>query len=229
MIRNMIGTAILLCEAVAQDGAPGTAVGDNGQGAAKAKPSTEVEKVTMLDGTGRVVEFVGVKRRMLKESFFPEDGSTPYVRLDFRNGETRSFKIPQELLFRFAAHGAEQKLGDATAGIEDVDDMVLEVDEIIERLNKFEWSVKREGGGMSGTSVLLKALLEVSETTAKAKGTVAKTLDEIKIFLKARSPAEKVALRNAPALRPIIERLEAEKLSKAAKVDTGALLAGLEV
>lgn len=230
MMRSMSGlmSALVLCEAVASDGAPGTQVGDNGQGAAKPKASTEVEKVTMLDGSGRVVEFVGMKRRMLKESFFPEDGSLPYVRLDFRNGETRSYTIPQELLFRFAAHGAEQKLGDATAGIDDVDDMVLEIDEIIERLNKFEWSVKREGGGMSGTSVLLKALLEVSETAAKAKGTIAKTLDEVKAFLKARTPAEKIALRNSPQLKPIVERLESEKLSKAAKIDTGALLAGLE-
>lgn len=188
--------------------------------AAKAAP----EKVTMKDG--RTVEFAG-KRKLLKESQFPE-GQSPLVVLDFRNGETRSFSIPSEFLYRFAAHGAEQKLGDETAGLEDVDDMVLAIDELIERLSKRnaetgafegEWSTKREGSGLGGTSILLKALVEKS----------GKTVDAVKAFLKTKTPADKLALRNSAALKPIIERLESEKLSKAAKVDTDKLLGELEI
>lgn len=170
----------------------------------------QVETVQMTDG--RSVEFVG-KRKMLKESF-PETGT---VRLDFRNGETRTFVIPSELKDRFATHGAEQKLGDETAGVEDVEDMVLAVDDLIERLNKGEWSVKREGGGFGGTSVLLRALVEHS----------GRTTEQVKAFLAGKTQAEKLALRNAPQLKPIVERLEAEKAAKGSKVDTEALLGQL--
>lgn len=179
---------------------------------ASAKASAEVVKMT----DGREVEFAG-KRKLLKESVFNEDGTLQGIRLDFRNGETRFFSIPQTLFYRFAAHGAEQKLGDETAGIDDVDDQVLEVDELINRLNAGDWNVKREGGGMAGTSILLKALVEFS----------GKTVDQIKEFLKAKTQAEKLALRNHPQVKTIIDRIESEKLAKSAKVDTGALLASL--
>lgn len=182
--------------------------------AAGVKTKAPVEQVTMTDG--RVVDFVG-KRKMLKESLFPE-GGLPQIRIDFRNGETRLFQLQENLLHRYAGHGAEQKLGDETAGTDDVDDMVLEVDELWGRLEKGEWSTRREGSGMAGTSILLKALVEFSK----------KTTDEVKAFLTGKSQAEKLALRASPQLKPIVDRLEAEKVAKVAKIDTGALLAGLE-
>lgn len=218
-MRSMFGISTVmavLCEAALADGASGGATT-----AAKPKKS-ESEVVDMSDG--RKVEFVG-KRRMLKESIYATDSGLPSIRLDFRNGETRSFPVPQELLFQFAAHGAEQKLGDETAGESDLDDMILAVDQLIDRLSKrnaetgaFEgkWSTEREGG-MSGTSILMKALMEYSK----------KTKDEIMAFLKDKTPADKAALRTSTKLKSIVDRLEAEKLSKIAKVDTDALLAGL--
>lgn len=185
---------------------------DNSQGAqgAPKPPPASSEIVEYPDG--RKVEFAG-KKKMLKESFIPDNGS-PYVRFDFRNGETRDFHLPDSLLLRFATHGAEQKIGDETAGETDVDDMVLSVDALIERLNKGEWNARREGGGMSGTSVLLKAMVEVT----------GKSLEQIKEFLKDRSQAEKLALRNSPRFKTVVQRLEEEKNAKAAKVDTNALL-----
>lgn len=171
-----------------------------------------VEKVKMSDG--REVEFAG-KRKLLKES----NPDTLTVRLDFRNGETRTYAITDNLVKLFAVHGAEQKLGDETAGLDDVDDMVLAVDELISRLEKGPegWSVKREGGGFGGTSILLRALVEFS----------GRTPEQVKEFLSSKSQAEKMALRTSAKLKPIIERLEAEKASKGAKVDTDALLGSL--
>jgi hypothetical protein len=169
--------------------------------------------VHMTDG--RHVEFVG-KRKMLKETHI--EGNHVSVRLDFRNGETRTFPIPHDLLLRFAGHGAEQKLGDETAGVEDPDDMVLAIDDLIARLHRGEWSVKREGGsGAAGTSILLRALMEFSGRNA----------DQVKEFLSGKSQAEKMALRNSSKLKPIVERLEAEKVAKGSKVNTDELLAGL--
>lgn len=178
------------------------------------KTETQVETVTMTDG--RVVDFAG-KRKLLKESSVNADGKVQ-VRLDFRNGETRLFTLPDNLLAKFAAHGAEQKLGDEIAGLNDVEDCVLAVDELIDRLYNGEWSVKREANGMAGTSVLVRALVEHT----------GKTVEQIKQFLSGKSQAEKVALRNNPKIKPIVERIEAEKASKKANVDTDAMLGELE-
>lgn len=178
------------------------------------KPETAVETVTMTDG--RIVEFAG-KRKMLKESYITPEGKVA-VRLDFRNGETRLFTVPDALLLKFAAHGAEQKLGDEIAGLNDIEDCVLAIDELIDRLYNGEWSVKREANGMAGTSVLVRALVEYT----------GKPVEAIKQFLAGKSQAEKVALRNNPKIKPIIERIEAEKASKKANVDTDAMLGELE-
>lgn len=210
----------VLMEAVPNDAAAGGQTGT----APAAKPSkTEAEKVTMKDG--RVVEFAG-KRKLLKETLIPGitegyDGPTA-VRFDFRNGETRTYPLNQKLMWQFAAHGASQKIGDETAGEDDIDDMVLAVDEIIERLSgdNPEWTVKREGGGFAGVSILMRALME---HTGKDEAT-------IKAFLKPRSHAEKMALRAHPPVLAIVKRLEDEKAAKAAgaaKVNAGELLAGL--
>ena len=179
-----------------------------------AKTETQVETVTMTDG--RVVDFAG-KRKLLKESSVTADGKVQ-VRLDFRNGETRLFTLPDALLNKFAAHGAEQKLGDEIAGLTDTEDCVLAVDELIDRLYNGEWSVKREANGMAGTSVLVRALVEHT----------GKPVEHIKQFLNGKSQAEKVALRNNPKIKPIVERIEAEKASKKANVDTDAMLGELE-
>lgn len=190
------------------------AVAETVGGEVAPKTKAQNEKVKFPDG--REVEFVG-KRKLLKESFLREDGSVDFIRLDFRNGETRRFVLPDSLFGRFAAHGAEQKLGDEVAGTEDVDDMVLEIDDLIARLEKGEWNVKREGGGMAGTSVLIKALMQYSN----------RTLEQVKVFLTGKSQADKLALRNSKQLKPIIDAIEAEKLAKGAKVDTDALLGQL--
>lgn len=180
---------------------------------ATAKKETVVETVKMTDE--RLVDFAG-KRKLLKESILSADGQAQ-VRLDFRNGQTRMFTVPAPMLAKFAAHGAEQKLGDEIAGIEDVEDCVLAIDELIDRLYNGEWGVKRDSNGMAGTSTLLKALVEHT----------GKTVEQIKAFLTGKTQAEKVALRNNPKIKPIVDRIEAEKASKKSNVDTDAMLGEL--
>ena len=55
-----------------------------------------------------------------------------------------------------------------------------------------------------------------------------KTAEEIKKFLSDKTAAQKAALRTNPKIKPIVDRLEAEKAAKSAKkadaVDTDALL-----
>jgi hypothetical protein len=201
--------------------------------AQEATPSNE-EIVLMEDG--RKVPFVG-KRQVLKEALVngaPFDASTPIdptantlaVRLDFRNGTSRTYEVNQNLLANFALHGALQKYGDELAGgvkledgtqSTDLDDWAATTDRLHERLSEGKWSIGRTGDSMGGTSVLLKALIEAS----------GKPVTELREWLKGKSQKEKSALRNSAKLKPIVERIESEKASAGAKVDTDALLAEL--
>lgn len=178
------------------------------------REQAQYTEVQMDDGS--TVKFAG-KRKLLKSSTI-EDGKV-VVRLDFLNGEVRTFELPEALLLQFAAHGAEQKLGDEIAGLEDVEDCVLAIDELTDRLGKGEWGVKREASGLAGTSILARAMIEMT----------GKSADAIKEFLAGKTQAEKVALRANPRIQPIVLRLEAEKAAKGkgkakAQVDTDAML-----
>ena len=181
------------------------------------KPAAEPTTVTMHDG--RLVEFPP-KRKVSKESFITtnDDGSfTVQTRLDFRNGESRLFTIPTALLAKFAAHGAEQKLGDAMSGLANVEDGILAVDDLIDQLYQGNWNTPRAASEMAGASILVRALVEL-------KG---QPVEKVKDFVKAKSAAERTALRNAPAVKAIIERLEAEKVAKAGNINADELLNGL--
>lgn len=182
--------------------------------AVAAKAKTEYEEVPMDDG--EVVRFPG-KRRLLKSSSIASDG-TLTTRFDFRNGEVRKFVIngSNELFAKFAAHGIEQKIGDEVAGLEDVEDMLMAIDDVIERLGNGDWAAKRENNGMAGASVLAKALLKAKPGS---------TMEQIKGFLKTKTNAEKLALRQNPKIAPIVAELEAGKKKKEkAAVDTDSLL-----
>ncbi len=174
-----------------------------------AKQETIIDTVKMTDG--RLVDFPG-KRKLSKESFVGTDGSVS-CRLDFRNGETRTFTIRPDMLAKFASHGAEQKLGDEIAGVEDLDDAILAIDELTERLNAGEWGVKRESSGIAGTSILLRAIVEVTS----------KPVDKVREYLKTKSQAQKLALRESPKFAAVVKRLEAEKAAKKPAVDIAPL------
>ena len=177
------------------------------------KAGTKTEKVSVTMSDGRTVEF-NKKQKLVKTS----DAEAQTVRLDFVNGETRLFKLPEDMLVRFALHGAEQKLGDAIAGETDINDAVISVDDLLTRLNNGEWNIQRAAGSFSGTSILIQALVEAS----------GKSVDDIKAYLSNKSQAEKLALRRSNQLKPIIERLEADKASKSKNaVDTESLLGEL--
>lgn len=177
--------------------------------------TTEKIPVTMADGS--IVEF-NKRQKLLKTSTIDTDAGTVSVRLDFVNGEIRNCTIPTSLILRAAAHGAEQKLGDATAGEADIADAILSVEEVIARLEAGDWNQPRAAGSNTGTSILIQALVEVS----------GKDVAEIKAFLENKTQADKLALRRTDQLRPVVERLEAEKASRSKNaVDTSALLGEL--
>ncbi len=179
-----------------------------------AKSAPELRTVTMDDG--RVVEFT--MKAKLKKSVEFDGPSGVQVRLDWANGETRLFALPEMLLPQFAGHGALQKLGDEIAGVDAIEDCVTVVDELIERLNKGDWTIVREGGagGAKGSSILFKALVEFFAG--------AKTPAEVMTSLAAKTQKEKMALRANPKIKVIVDRLEAERDARLAKKDPTAVI-----
>jgi hypothetical protein len=213
------GTKETPAAVVAQGATDGTQAPAAGNGK---KSATPVNTIRMTDG--RPVDFPG-KRRLQKSWTVNQNGKVQ-VLLDFVNGETRTFVVPDSLINDFIGHGAEQKLGDEMAGIDDLDDAILAVDTLIENLNKGEWRQKGDASGMAGTSILLKAMVEYT----------GKTTELVKEFLKDKTPAEKAALKTSKipnkagmTIKQIADRLEEEKVAKGSKTDAATLLASFAV
>ena len=204
---------------------------DEAQEAPKSKAAkTVVEIVTMEDG--RKVEFAG-KRKLVKEYFLNDDGTLNYCQFDFRNGVSLKIVPPESLLGQFAGHGVLQKYGDELAGIKgidggepDIDDMVLTLQTLDETIQQGKWSTRKEGDGLGGTSILIKALVEYG----------GKTVDQVKAFLKDKDAKFKAAIRSEDkrpnksglTVAAIVKRLESEKLAKGTKVNTDEALAALD-
>lgn len=174
----------------------------------------ETELVQMSDGTQR--EFAG-NRNVLK-SVVGDVGDLT-IRMDFRNGVTRTFRIPEEMGAQFAVHGALQKYGDELAGLKDLDDMVLAVDELHARIQNLEWGAQRDTNGLAGTSVLLQAIVKVT----------GKPVEAIKEFLKGKTMAEKNALRASARFADAVKEIEAAKAANSkSKIDADKLLGELD-
>lgn len=209
------------------------------------KKERVVTKVALTDG--REVEFVGTgrvnKEALIDEAKIQRDGDmlviqagAVAIRMDFINGDTRTIQVPLDLLARFTAHGALQKFGDELAAPADKplspEDMVVAIDDLADRIAKGAWTMRKEGsGGFSGASVVIQAIMEAS----------GKDIATVKAFLQGKLDAavakgEKLSRKDLydSFRRPetkvgaIVQRLEAEKLAKTAKVDADAELEGLK-
>jgi hypothetical protein len=210
-----------------------------------AAAKAEVEVVKMSDG--REVSFAG-KRKVLKDTILDEskivkDGDTITlqdgaisIRMDFRNGDTRTFPLNLGLLPQYAGHGGMQKFGDQLAAPASKplseEDMVIAVDELHEQVNqRGEWRVVSEGGsGFAGASIVVRALVEASgKTLLEVKAFLQKKLDDAKarneklsrtdLYNSFRNPNSKVG--------QLIQKMEEERLSKISKVDADEELAEL--
>ncbi len=205
------------------------------------KSKTEYTTVKMTDG--REVQFAG-KRKINKATVVDEskvavDGDTitlsagaVSVRMDFRNGETRLLPLPLSLLAQFAGHGGEQKFGDELASPADKplseEDMVIAIDDLNSEIQQGKWGKGRAagGGGVSGASVVVRAIMEAT----------GKDMDTVKAYLTKKLEGDKDLTRRAlyDSFRVagtktgiIIERMEKEKIAKTAKVDADAELSNV--
>lgn len=203
------------------------------------KAKAEVEVVQMADG--RSVGFAGkrkvVKETLIDESKIEQDGEILQisagaikVRMDFRNGETRTMALPLNLLAQFAGHGAEQKYGDELASSASdpmsLEDMVLAIEALDSRIQRGLWRTEREGGGggVSGASVVIRALVEVTgKTVDEIKAIIEKKLEttpgltRAALYKSFRAPGTKTGV--------VIKRIEDERATKNVAVDADAMLA----
>lgn len=193
-----------------------------GQQAPATRSKKQVVKLPIKMKDGRIVEF-NEKQKVIKTwvngggAEVKEDEKPAAVMFDFSSGESRIVELNHGgLTAQYAAHGISQKFGDEGAGAETVDDFIYDFDELYDRTSKGEWRTTREGTGFGGISILAKALVEYSKQPIEA----------IREYLRGLSPQEKIGLRSDGSLKPLVDRLEAEKV-KASPVDTKALLAKL--
>ena len=204
----------------------------------KAKKVAEVAEVTMTDG--RVVSFPG-KRKVQKEVIIDEnqvvleDSSIKIlegavsIRMDFRNGDTRTYSPPLSLLLQFAGHGIAQKYGDELASPADKPlseaDMVIAVDDLDATIQTGKWGKGRASGGgsVSGASVVIQAICEATgKDLATVKAYLQKKIDsDENLTRKALYDSFRVA---GTKTGEIIARIEAATLAKNAKVDADAEL-----
>jgi hypothetical protein len=215
------------------------------EAAASSKKKTEYDTVTMSDG--RQVQFPKNRKLQKESFITGVDGHTGEtgVRLDFANGETRFVAIPgaailleditsgeiDELgvkqaqhLLKAACHGYEQKLGDEMAYQKKADeaeptleDKIVWVDTLIDRLNGLEWNTTREGGGgLAGVGLLVQALIALS----------GKSKDEVRAILKPMSREEQAALKRHPPIKAKIDEIEAERAARSG-VDVSSTLGNL--
>ena len=196
------------------------------------KAPTEYETVKMADG--RETKFAG-KRQIDKTVMIDEQAGTVAVRFDFRNGESRTIDaadLPPVTQLQLIGHGLAQKCGDEAAGVASIDDIVLGVSDMMERLKKGEWTITRAAGdSFSGASIVIKAICEVT----------GKAVEDVRAFLngkleKAKAAGEKLSrsdlyasFRNPNSKTGlVIERLEREARAKTAKADANELLGEIE-
>ena len=199
----------------------------------KAKKVTEVAEVTMTDG--RVVSFPG-KRKVQKDVIIDEnqvvlkDSSIKIlegavsIRMDFRNGDTRTYSPPLSLLLQFAGHGIAQKYGDELASPADKPlseaDMVIAVDDLDATIQSGKWGKGRASGGgsVSGASVVIQAICEAT----------GKDLTTVKAYLQKKIDSDPDLTRKAlydsfrvagTKTGEIIARIEAAALAKNARVN----------
>jgi hypothetical protein len=200
------------------------------------KPATEVTIVTMEDG--RTVAFGG-KRSMLKDIITQPDGGIA-IRFDFRNGQTLTAPIPTQHLLYAAGFGYAQKLANEVAGLKNDDgtqasdeDKFLAIEALHQRLtDSSDWNRASEssGEGVSGASIVLKALMEVSgKSLAEVKAHIEQKLKDAESRGQKLTRAMLYASLRNPTTRTgqIVERLEREKAAKAPAVNVDEMLEGL--
>jgi len=142
------------------------------------------------------------------------------VSITFANDEVLSLNFDQlsdEIKLKLMAHGASQKLGDASAGTETVEEAIAETRKVLERLLAGDWKSVREGGAGPKIGLLVEALARLTQRDVGECRDVVEALDD----------ETKKKLRAQPQLKAVMADIRAErekaKAGEAGTIDFGAL------
>lgn len=143
------------------------------------------------------------------------------VRITFTNGETLSLDfsaLSDEMKAKLMGHGASQKLGDASAGAETVEEAIAETRKVLERLLAGDWKSVRESGAGPKIGLLVEALARVTQ----------KDVGECRDVVEALDDEQKKKLRAHPAVKAAMADIRAEReRAKLGDSTDGVNLAGL--
>lgn len=166
-------------------------------------------QITMQNGTTQ--EFTP-KRKMNKVITINQSGDI-VVELSFINGVQQSFTISESDLYKFAVHGASAKFSEVFNNEDDLEDGINATEEFFHRLTtKGEWSASRARGEGKGGSMLVQAIKEV----------YGYEVSKIREFLEDKTHAQKMAMLASAELKPVVDRLKAEKAAKGKNATAGS-------
>lgn len=128
--------------------------------------------------------------------------------------------LPENILHSAMLHGLSQKLGDAYAANEGVEDAINKFNTLLDSLKEGNWNPGRTGE--TSQAALIEAFSRA----------VAKPLDECKDLIEGMDKERIKALRKHPDIQRALTEIKLEKLKSTAKdakpLDLDALLGGSE-
>lgn len=171
----------------------------------------ETVKIPVQMKDGRTLEFTERQKCLTRRD-------ADALHFDFKSGDTLTVtKADVEgLAERFMWHGVEQKFRDEFASAGDAADAFEWVTGLHSRIQKGEWSEKREGSGMSGAGLLVQALVEITGQSAA----------DIRTFLADKTRRDQEVMRD---YGPVAEKIREIKARKGGDTSAAAasLLSGL--
>lgn len=137
------------------------------------------------------------------------------VTITFANNEVLTLNfadLSEDIKFRLMGHGASQKLGDASAGTETVEEAIAETRKVLERLLSGDWKSIREGSAGPKIGLLVEALARLTQRDPGECHAVVEAMDD----------ETKKKLRAHPQLKAVMADIRAEReKAKAAEAGVG--------
>ncbi len=145
--------------------------------------------------------------------------TTEGATITFKNGESLAVRfadLSDTIREKLLQHGLSQKLGDASAGCETVEEAIAETKRVIERLIAGDWRSVREATAGPRVGLLVEALVRIT-----GKGT-----EECRDVVDGIDDDKRKALRAHPQIRAAMADIRAER-ERAKAGEAGPSLASL--
>lgn len=175
------------------------------------KKETVREEIKMEDG--QTISFTE-KQKASVDVISSDAGDV--IQFAFRTGQVRLFPVDVNgpLYHMAALHGFKQKLQDCYANQQDPEDAILAFERTAGAMLGSDsaepsWNTARETDGLSGTSILIRALIAVGEKLGKPK-----TREQAETQLKAMTPEARKVLEKMDLVKTEMDRIKAEREAK---------------